>query len=138
MVAHDYGPRRVRSYASALLYSLPFLRKIRLPLRRVDLRRTNFYHATLIKVDLGDSNLAACATAGVRWERCRFYNTDLRKTHVEGATLNQSEFNGAHLQGANLAGASLREANLSDASLGGASLRNADLRGADLTRSPRR
>ena len=108
-------------------------REHRLPLRRVDLRRTNFYHGTLIKVDLGDSNLAACAAAGVRWERCRFYNTDLRKTHLEGATLDQSEFKGAHLQGANLAGASLREANLSDASLRGASLRNADLRGANLT-----
>jgi hypothetical protein len=43
-------------------------REHRLPLRRVDLRRTNFYHGTFIKVDLGDSNLAACAAAGVHWE----------------------------------------------------------------------
>jgi pentapeptide repeat protein len=110
-------------------------REHRLPLRRVDLRRTNFYHGTLIKVDLGDSNLAASAAAGVHWERCRFWNTDLRKTQLKGATLDHSEFNGAHLHGANLAGASLREANLSDASLRGANLRDADLRGANLTRA---
>ena len=110
-------------------------REYRLPLRRVDLRRTNFYHGTLIKVDLGDSNLAASAAAGVRWESCRFWNTDLRKTQLKEAILDQSEFIGAHLQGANLPGASLREANLTDASMRGANLRDADLRGADLTRA---
>jgi len=110
-------------------------REHRLPLRRVDLRRTNFYYGTLIKVDLGDSNLAGSAAAGVHWEKCRFWNTDLRKTQFKGAILNQSEFIGAHLHGANLPGASLREADLTDASLRRANLRNADLRGAKLRRT---
>jgi hypothetical protein len=106
-----------------------------LALRRVDLRRTNFYHGTLTKVDLADSNLAACYAAGVRWERCRFSNTDLRKTRLMGATLDKSDFRRAHLQEADLEGASLRKTDLSDASLRGANLCDADLREAQLARA---
>ena len=98
-------------------------RDYRLALRRVDLRRTNFYHGTLINVDLGDSNLAGCYAAGVHWEMCRFRNTDLRKTRLMLAKLDESDFTGAHLQAADLEGATLRNANLSNASLRGANLR---------------
>ena len=101
-----------------------------LALRRVDLRRTNFYHGTLINVDLADSNLSACWAADVHWESCRFRNTDLRKTVLSRAQLNRSNFAGAHLQEANL-----QEASLEDASLRGANLRTADLRGSKLTRT---
>ena len=109
-----------------------------LALRRVDLRRTNFYHGTLINVDLTDSNLAACYAAGVQWKMCRFRNTDLRKTRLNGAILDQSDFvwahlQGANLEGANLEGATLREADLSNACLYVANLRDADLRDANLT-----
>jgi hypothetical protein len=62
----------------------------RLALRRVDLRRTNFYQGSLINVDLAYSSLAACLAAGVHWELCRFFRTDLRKTELIGATLNGS------------------------------------------------
>jgi Pentapeptide repeats (8 copies) len=110
-------------------------REHRLALRRVDLRRTNFYSGTLINVDLADSNLAACWADGVRWERCRFSNTDLRKTSLANATLNKSNFRWAYLQQANLQGASLREADLSNAHLRGADLRDADLRDAQLDRT---
>jgi uncharacterized protein YjbI with pentapeptide repeats len=111
-------------------------REHRLPLRRIDLRRTN----QLLPRDPdqgGPHRLQPGRrhATGVRWEQCRFFNTDLRKTRLTGATLDQSEFNPAHLQEANLAGASLREANLSDASLRGANLRGADLRGAKLFRA---
>jgi hypothetical protein len=101
-----------------------------LALRRVDLRRTNFYHGTLINVDLADSNLSACWAADVHWESCRFRNTDLRKTVLSHAKLSRSNFAGAHLQEANL-----QEASVEDASLRGANLRAADLRGANLTRT---
>jgi hypothetical protein len=110
-------------------------REHRLSLRRVDLRRTNFYHGTLISVDLTDSNLAACWASGVHWEWCRFSNTDLRKTGLPRAVLDRSTFVGAHLQEANLEGASLREAILWRASLRGANLRDADLRGSNLTQA---
>jgi hypothetical protein len=108
-------------------------REHHLPLRRIDLRRTNFYGGTLINVDLTDSNLAACYAVGVRWERCKLSNVDLRKTRLKGAALDQSDFRRAHLQEADLTGASLRKADMSDASLRGANLRSADLRDAQLT-----
>lgn len=107
----------------------------RLTLRRVDLRRTNFYHGTLINVSLADSNLAACYAVGVRWELCSFFNTDLRKTRLAGAMLARSSFAKAHLQEADLEGAMLRGADLSGATLYEANLRKADLRGANLTRA---
>lgn len=110
-------------------------RQQHLALRRVDLRRTNFYNGTLINVDLGDSNLAACSAVRVRWKRCKFLNTDLRKARLMGATLDKSDFRWAHLQEADLEGASLRETDLSDASLRGANLGNADLRNAQLARA---
>src|ERR1700722_10115781 len=110
-------------------------REYRLPLRRVDLRRTNFYHGALIKVDLGASNLAGSAAVGVRWEKCRFWNTDLRKTQLREAILDQSEFIGAHLEGTNLPSASLRKADLTDESMRGVNLRDANLRDANLTRA---
>lgn len=105
----------------------------RLALRRVDLRRTNFYRGTLINVDFQDSNLAACWAAGVHWEMCRFANTDLRTTDLTQATLDRSDFTWAHMQEADLEGASLREANLSNTSMRGANLRDADLRKSNLT-----
>lgn len=112
----------------------------RLALRRVDLRRTNFYRGTLINFDLADSNLAACWAADVHWESCRFRDTDLRKTVLIRAKLNRSNFPGAYLQEADLQEASLEGsvllgADLSDASLRGANLRDADLRGSNLTRA---
>jgi len=105
----------------------------RMALRRVDLRRTNFYAGTLINVDLAYSNLTACLAGGVHWELCRFFRTDLRKTELIGATLDRSDFAEAHLQEANLEGATLRGANLRDADLRDSNLNRADLRGADLT-----
>lgn len=107
----------------------------RLALRRVDLRHTNFYHGTLINIDLADSNLAACYASEVHWELCRFSNADLRKTDLIRAVLDRSSFRGAHLQDAQLEGASLRGADLSNASLRGANLRNADLRDSNLTKA---
>lgn len=125
----------VRTAALVLGRYPPDGRIYRLALRRVDLRRTNFYHGTLINVDLGDSNLADCYAADVRWQRCRFRNTDLRKMSLMGAALNESDFTGAYLQEANLEGATLRQANLSRASLRGANLRDADLRDANLNQA---
>jgi hypothetical protein len=110
-------------------------RQNRLALRRVDLRRTSFSGGTLINVDLKDSNLAASWADGVRWERCTFSNTDLRKISLARATLDKSNFRWAYLQEADLQEASLREADLSNASLRGASLRDADLRDAQLARA---
>lgn len=107
----------------------------RLAVRRVDLQRTNFYGGTLINVDLAYSNLAGGLAAGVHWEMCRFFRTDLRKTELIRAKLDRSDFTEAHLQEANLEGATLREANLSNASLCGANLRDADLRDSNLTQA---
>jgi Pentapeptide repeats (8 copies) len=109
-----------------------------LALRRVDLRRTNFYYGTLIRIDFGDSNLAASWAPGVRWELCRLINTDLRQTRLSRATLDGSDFTKAHLEGATLEKASLvraclRDANLRDADLTDSNLTGADLRGADLS-----
>lgn len=110
-------------------------RDFRLAVRRVDLRRTNFNRGTLINVDLSDANLASCWAGRVRWESCRFDNTDLRKSVLIHAILDRSDFTRAHLGEADLEGATLREANLSEASLRGTSLRNADLCDAKLTRA---
>jgi hypothetical protein len=108
-------------------------RAYRLAVRRVDLRRTNFYHGTLINVDIRDSNLAGCYAAGVHWVMCRFRNTDLRKTRMPGAVLNESDFRDGHLQEVDLEGATLRNASFLRASLRGANLRNADLSDSDLS-----
>jgi pentapeptide repeat protein len=105
----------------------------RLPLRRVDLRRTNFYRGTLINVDFRDSNLAACFAGGVQWQSCRLNNVDLRKTRLNGAGLDGSTFDGAHLQGVELRGASLTNVSLRGANLTGADLRDTDLTNADLS-----
>jgi hypothetical protein len=115
----------------------------RLSLRRVDLRRTNFYHGTLNWIDFGNSDLTASWAPGVRWQSCRFTNTDLRQTHLEGAKLDQSDFAGAHLEGAtlqraslkgaSLRGAILRDTDLSDSNLAGADLRGVNLSEADLS-----
>jgi len=106
---------------------------LRLALRRVDLRRTNFYHGTFINISLADSNLASCYAVGVHWEKCSFFNTDLRKTRLTQAMLDRSDFRRAHLQDADLAEASMREVNLSETSLQGANLSGADLRDSNLT-----
>lgn len=105
----------------------------RLALRRVDLRRTNFYHGLLVNIDMGESNLAGCYAADVRWLNCRFRRTDLRKSRLPGAVLDESDFRDAYLQEVDLEGASLRKADLSRASLREANLRNADLSDADLS-----
>jgi hypothetical protein len=47
-------------------------------------------HAAWSAGHLGDSNLVACYAAGIRWERCRFVNTDRRKTRLPGAMLDRS------------------------------------------------
>jgi hypothetical protein len=105
----------------------------RLAIRRVDLRRTNFYHSTLVNVDLRDSNLAGCYAATVSWQECVLNNTDLRMARLAQARLDRSRFKGAYLQDVDLEGATLQEADLSGASLYQAKLRGADLHGAILT-----
>jgi Pentapeptide repeats (8 copies) len=114
-----------------------------LVLIRVNLPRSYLSRGTLTEVDLGDSNLAGCHARYVRWERCAFSNTDLRKAILAGAVLDGSDFTHAHLDEVNLEGGSLRRANLSQSSLRSANLQNvdfseanlsyADLRHADLT-----
>jgi Pentapeptide repeats (8 copies) len=104
-----------------------------LVLIRVNLPRSYLSRGTLIEVDFGDSNLAGCHARYVRWERCAFSNTDLRKSILAGAVLDGSDFTHAHLDEVNLEGGSLRKANLSRSSLRCANLRNVDFSEADLS-----
>ncbi|GAB0094168.1 BTB/POZ domain-containing protein KCTD9 [Sergentomyia squamirostris] len=121
-------------------------------LRRLDLRKVNFKYACLSRCNLSYANLTNCCL-----ERCDLSHADLSYAqmislkalcaNMEGANLQECNFEdptgsrsnlegvnlkGACLEGSNMAGVNLRVANLKNANMKNCNLRAAILAGADL------
>lgn len=121
-------------------------------LRRLDLRKVNFKYACLSRCNLSYANLTNCCL-----ERCDLSHADISYAqmislkalcaNMEGANLQECNFEdptgsrsnlegvnlkGACLEGSNMAGVNLRVANLKNANMKNCNLRAAILAGADL------
>lgn len=69
---------------------------------------------------------------GRRLEGAQLAGADLRRTLLDGASLDRADLHGARLEGAVLNGARLRGTNLSEANLTGAEFNRASMQGAQL------